>query len=175
MEQKIEKTLVLIKPDGLIRSLTGNIITTLSEKKLKILGTKIVKVSREFAEQHYDKLKQEQIAKHGEEKGTEIFENTLDFIQGKFHTDRVMAIVYSGPDAISEVKHIAGATNPEKADPTSIRGKFGRIHSETGVFENVMHCSDSKESAEREIELWFNPDEVVDFEETFKDTEKHLG
>ena len=166
-ENQIEKTLVLIKPDGLVKSLTGNIITVLSEKKLKILAAKIVKVSKEFAEQHYGKLKQEQVAKHGDEKGSAIFESVLDYIQGKFHTDRVMAMVYGGPDAIKKVREIAGETNPEKANPITIRGKFGRIHSTTNVFENVMHCSDSPEGAEREIGLWFTPEEVVDFEDRF--------
>jgi len=162
-----EKTLVLIKPDGLFKSLTGNIISVLSEGKLKILGAKIIKVSREFAEQHYYNLKQEQTAKHGQEKGEAIFSNVLDYIQGKFHTDRVMALVYGGEDAIAKVKEIAGATNPEEADPISIRGKYGRIHSETQVYENLMHCSDCLENAEKEIALWFTPEEVVDFKERF--------
>ena len=159
---KEERTLVLIKPDGLLKSLTGNIITTLSETKLKIIGAKIVKVSRELAELHYDKLKQEKIKEHGEEKGTSIFENTLEYIQGKFHTDRVLAMVYKGNNAIKKIRELAGETNPEQASPISIRGKYGRIHSETGVFENVIHCSDCKENAEKEIILWFNKDEVVE-------------
>jgi len=158
----MERTLVLIKPDGLIKSLTGNIITTLSETKLKIVGAKIVKISRELAEKHYKELKKDLIKKHGKENGMKIFESTLDYIQGKFHTDRVLAMVYKGKDAINKIRELAGKTNPEKALPTSIRGKFGRIHSETKVFENVIHCSDSIENAEREIALWFNNDEVVE-------------
>ncbi|MFA5071395.1 MAG: nucleoside-diphosphate kinase [Candidatus Pacearchaeota archaeon] len=157
----MERTLVLIKPDGLYKSLTGNIITTLSETKLRIVGAKVVKVSKELAEKHYSELKQNLIRKFGEEKGNEIFESTLQYIQGKHHTDRVLALVYEGEDAVKKVREIAGETNPERASPTSIRGKYGRIHSETKVFENVIHCSDTPENAEREISLWFKEDEVV--------------
>jgi nucleoside-diphosphate kinase len=158
----MEKTLVLIKPDGLVKSLTGNIITALSESKLRIIGAKIVKVSREFGEKHYSSLRSDLIKKFGEENGNKIFESTLDYIQGKFHTDRVFALVYEGKDAVQKIRALAGSTNPEKADPTSIRGKYGRIHSETNVFENVVHCSDSVENAEREVALWFKKDELAE-------------
>jgi nucleoside-diphosphate kinase len=158
----IQQTLVLIKPDGLVKSLTGNIITVLSETKLKIIGSKIVKVTREFAEKHYDELSINLIKKHGEEKGKKIYESVLDYIQGKYHTNRIMALVYHGEDALNKIRALAGETNPEKAHPVSIRGKYGRIHSETNVFENVIHCSDSEENAKREIQLWFSPDEIVE-------------
>lgn len=157
-----EKTLVLIKPDGLFKSLTGNIITTLSETKLKIVAAKIVKVSKKLATKHYTELKNNLIEKNGKEKGKQIFENTLDYIQGKFHTDRVLALIYKGENAIRKIKILAGETNPEKAHPISIRGKYGRIHSETKVFENVIHCSDSVENAEKEIALWFKKNEIVE-------------
>jgi nucleoside-diphosphate kinase len=157
-----ERTLILIKPDGLLKSLTGNIISVLSEVKLKIVAAKIVKVSREFAKQHYSELNSSLVKKHGEKKGKEIFENVLDYIQGKFHTDRIMALVYKGNDAINKVREIAGETNPEKASPISIRGKYGRINSQTQVMENVLHCSDSLENAEKEIALWFKNEEVVE-------------
>lgn len=148
----LQRTLVLIKPDGLVKSLTGNIITNLSETSLIIIGAKIVQVSRELAEQHYNKLK--------EEKGEEIFEEVLKYIQGHYHTKRVLALVYEGEDAISKVRKVAGATNPEKAEPTTIRGKYGRIHSKTNVFENVIHASEDEKDAEREIKLWFKPHEL---------------
>jgi len=157
-----ERTLVLIKPDGLVKSLTGNIITALSETKLKIVGAKVVKVSRELAEKHYSDLKKKLIDKFGKEKGEEIFENNLKYIMGKFHTDRVLALVYKGEDAVKKIRELAGETNPEKANPNSIRGRYGRVHSETKVFENVIHCSDSVENAKREIALWFKKDEVVE-------------
>jgi len=150
-QTKIEQSLVLIKPDGLVKSLTGNIISVLSETKLKIVGAKIVKVPRELAEKHYE-----------QHKGKPFYENLIDYIMGKFHTDRVLALVYHGENAIEKIRKLAGSTNPEEADPISIRGKYGRINSKTQVFENVIHCSDSEESAEKEIKLWFNPDELAE-------------
>ena len=157
-----EKTLVLIKPDGVIKDLIGNILTELSESKLKIVAAKIVKVKKDLAEKHYSELKSSLIKKFGEEKGNAVFESTLEYIQGKFHTDRVFALVYEGENAVKKIRELAGETNPEKASPISIRGKYGRIHSETKVFENVLHCSDSAENAKREIALWFKEDEIVE-------------
>lgn len=148
-----EQCLILIKPDGLVKSLTGNIITALSETKLRIVGAKIVKVSRELAEQHYKELKN---------KKPHIFSATIDYIMGKFHTDRVLALVYSGEKAISKIREIVGPTNPEEASPVSIRGKYGRINSRTGVLENCIHASDSPENSEKEIKLWFKPEELVE-------------
>ena len=157
-----ERTLVLIKPDGLVKSLTGNIITSLSQTELKITAAKVVKVPRELAEKHYNSLRENLIKKFGEERGKEIFGSTLDYIQGKYHTDRVLALVYGGENAVKKVRGLVGETNPEKAHPRSIRGKYGRIHSKTKVFENVIHCSDSKENAKQEIALWFKPEEIVE-------------
>ena len=150
---KVEQCLVIIKPDGVHKDITGNVISALSETKLKIVGAKIVKVSRELAEKHYSSLKQRK---------PHIFEGTIEYITGKFHTDRVMALVYQGEDTISKIREVCGATNPEEAHPTSIRGRFGRIHSKTGVFENVVHASDSVENAEVEIKLWFSPNELTE-------------
>ena len=146
--------LIIIKPDGLLKSLTGNIISALSETKLKIIATKIVSVKKELAEQHYSELKE----KHSQE----IYENTLKYVMGEYHTPRVLAMVYYGENAIKLVRKIVGKTNPEEAHPTTIRGKYGRIHSKTGVYENVIHASDSPESAEKEIKLWFDPEEIVE-------------
>jgi nucleoside-diphosphate kinase len=144
--------LVIIKPDGLVKSLTGNIISALSEAKLKIIGAKIVSVSKELAEKHYSELKL---------KKPQVFENTIKYIMGEFHTNRVLVLVYFGEDAIEKIRSIVGKTNPEEADPISIRGKYGRINSKTGVLENCLHASDSLENAEREIKLWFKPEEIV--------------
>lgn len=157
----VQQCLVLIKPDGLAKSLTGNIISVLSETKLRIIAAKIVKVSKELAEAHYSELKQNQIKKHGEKKGTEIFENTMKYVRGEYHTDRVFAMIYEGENAIEKIRAMAGSTNPEEADFTTIRGKYGRINSRTNVFENVVHVSDSDASAKREIELWFEPEELT--------------
>lgn len=144
-----ELTLVLIKPDGLKKSLTGNILTRLSETKLEILGAKVVKVSRELAEEHYKHLKDKP-----------FFEDLLKYIMGEFHTRRVMALVYGGENAIQKIRDICGATNPEEADPVSIRGAYGRITTK-GVFENVIHTSENAKDSEREIKLWFGPDELI--------------
>jgi len=157
----IQQCLVLIKPDGMVKSLTGNIISVLSETKLKIVGAKIVKVSRRLAEAHYNELKANQIKKKGVVKGTEIFESTMKYIMGEFHTDRVFALVYEGEDAINQIRTIVGPTNPEEADPTTIRGKYGRINSKTQVLETVVHASESEKDAKREIQLWFEPEELT--------------
>lgn len=145
----VEQTLVLIKPDGLVKSLTGNIITTLSETQLKIVGTKIIQVTRELAEEHYCHLREEK-----------FFDELIRYIMGEYHTERVMALVYHGEDAIKKVRAIVGSTNPEDAGPTTIRGKYGRI-TKKGVFENVIHASENAKEAEREIKLWFRPEELV--------------
>jgi len=159
---KVQQCLVLIKPDGLVKSLTGNIISTLSETKLKIVGAKVVKVDRKLAEAHYADLKANQIRKHGEEKGTQIFEDTMRYIMGEFHTDRVFALVYEGENATEVIRKLVGRTNPEEADPTSIRGKYGRINSKTHVLETVVHASESEKEAKREIQLWFKPAELTE-------------
>lgn len=156
-----QQCLVLIKPDGLIKSLTGNIITMLSETKLKIVAAKMVKVSKELAEAHYSELKQRLIEKNGLEKGEKIFDSVLKYIRGEYHTDRVMALVYEGENAIERVRQLAGHTNPEDAEPTSLRGRYGRINSKTNVYENVVHVSDSEENSKREIQLWFEPGELT--------------
>lgn len=157
----VQQCLVIIKPDGLVKSLTGNIISALSETKLKIVGAKIVKVSKELAEAHYSELRERKIEQFGQVEGDKIFQGTLNYLQGKYHTDRVFVMVYEGENAIEKIRTIAGSTNPEKAEFTTIRGKYGRINSQTGVFENVLHCSDSEESAKREIQLWFEPEELT--------------
>ena len=161
MEENNQACLVLIKPDGLIKSLTGNIINELSRTNLKIIATKIVSVDRALAEKHYSELSEGLAKKFDETKAKEIFEEVLKYITGEYHTKRVLAMIYYGENAIEKVRAIAGITNPEEADPTSIRGRYGRIHSKTGVFENVLHASDSPKNAEKEIKLWFNPAEIV--------------
>ena len=144
------QTLILIKPDGLVKSLTGNILTRLSETKLEIIAAKIVKVSRELAQEHYKHLKEKP-----------FFEELIRYIQGDFHDrHKVMAMVYGGEGAIEKVRQLCGATNPEEAEPTSIRGAYGRITSK-GVYENVIHTSACTEDAEREIKLWFEPGEII--------------
>jgi len=163
----IEQTLILIKPDGLKKSLTGNILTRLSETKLKIVGAKVIRVSRELAEKHYAHLK-----------GKPFFEELIKYLTGELHqTPRVLAMVYEGEEAIAKVKKLAGATNPEEAEPTSIRGAYGRILT-SGIFENAIHASSGLREAEGEIKLWFKPEELVSHlypvEETVKEKIKEL-
>lgn len=145
----INQTLVLIKPDGLNKSLTGNILTRLSETKLDIIATKIAQVSRRLAEKHYVHMKDKP-----------FFEELIKYITGHYHKKKVMALVYWGDSAISKVREICGATNPEEADMVSIRGQYGRITTK-GVYENVIHASTDEKEAEREIKLWFGPDELI--------------
>ena len=145
----LEQTLVLIKPDGLKKSLTGNILTRLSETKLDIVGARIVKVDRTLAAEHYSALKDEP-----------FFEDLIKYITGEYHKKKVMALVYWGEDAIGKVREICGKTNPEEADSVSIRGAYGRITTK-GVYENAIHASAHLEDAEREIKLWFAPDEII--------------
>ena len=145
-----QAALILIKPDGLKKSLTGNILTRLSETKLEIVAAKMMRVSRELAEEHYKHLRDKP-----------FFDDLVKYIQGEFHDRRkVMALIYWGEDAIDKCRELAGATNPERAESTSIRGSYGRITT-SGVYENVIHVSSNEEEAEREIKLWFGPDEVI--------------
>jgi len=143
------KTLVLIKPDGLKKSLTGNVLTRLSETKLEIIAAKMVCVSKNLAEEHYKGLKDKP-----------FYPELVNYIMGVYHKRKVMALVYCGPDAINKVRQICGATNPEEADSVSIRGAYGRITTK-GVYENVIHASSDVSEAEREIKLWFEPDEII--------------
>ena len=147
---KEEQCLVLVKPDGLKKSLTGDILSMLSKTELIIVGAKIVQVTQELAEEHYQHLKEEK-----------FFDELIKYIMGEYHTKRVLALVYHGEGACRKVRQVVGATNPEKAEPISIRGKYGRITTK-GVFENVVHASESPEEAEREIKLWFRPEELVE-------------
>lgn len=145
-----QAALILIKPDGLKKSLTGNILTRLSETKLEIVAAKMVRVSRELAVKHYDHLRSKP-----------FFEDIIRYLRGELHDRRkVMALVYWGEQAIKKCRELAGATNPEEAEPTSIRGSYGRITT-SGVYENVIHVSSNESEAEREIKLWFFPDEII--------------
>lgn len=145
-----QAVLILIKPDGLKKSLTGNILTRLSETKLEIIAAKMVRVSKNLAEEHYKHLKDKP-----------FFSEIIKYLQGELHDrKKVMALVYGGKDAIKKCRDLAGATNPEEADSTSIRGSYGRITT-GGVYENVIHVSSDAVEAEREIKLWFAPDDII--------------
>ena len=144
-----QSTLVIIKPDGLQKSLTGNILTKLSDAKLVIIAAKMKVVSRELAEEHYYHMKEKP-----------FFEDIVKYLMGEYHTKRTMALVYHGAGAIQRVRQICGSTNPEEAAPDTIRGSYGRITTK-GVYENVIHASSNTEDSEREIKLWFHPDDIV--------------
>jgi len=145
-----QATLILVKPDGLKKSLTGNILTRLSETKLEIIASKIIRVSPELAKEHYRHLKDKP-----------FFEELIRYLCGELHDRRkVMTLIYWGEGAISKCRELAGATNPEEADSTSIRGSYGRITTK-GVYENVIHVSANESEAEREIKLWFRPEEII--------------
>jgi nucleoside-diphosphate kinase len=131
-----ERTLVLIKPDGVERRLIGEIISRIEHKGLAIVALELRKVSKELATQHY-----------AEHEGKSFFESLLDFIT----SGAVVAAIVEGPRAIAAFRQIAGGTDPvEKATPGTIRGDFGL---ETQL--NLVHGSDSVDSAKREIALWF--------------------
>jgi nucleoside-diphosphate kinase len=145
-----EQTLILVKPDGLVKSLTGNVLTRLSETKLEIIAAKISRVTKSLAEEHYCHLKDKP-----------FFNELVKYLQGDLHNrKKVMALIYWGDDAIKKCREIAGATNPEEAETTSIRGSYGRITTK-GVYENVIHVSSDSKEAEREIKLWFKPEEII--------------
>ena len=147
---KREATLVLVKPDGLAKSLTGNILTRLSEAKLEIAAAKCARVSRQIAEDHYKALHDKP-----------FYPALIEYLMGKYHNrKKVLALVYVGEEAIKKVRELSGATNPEEADPTTIRGQYGRITTK-GVYENVIHASADAPDAEREIKLWFQPEEII--------------
>ncbi|MDR1259910.1 MAG: nucleoside-diphosphate kinase [Endomicrobium sp.] len=149
---KIEELLILVKPDGVKKFLTGNILTKLSESNMIIIGSKVVKVSEKLAQAHYYHLRDKP-----------FFNELVDYIQGKVYGDSwnmVLAFVYQGDDAISKMRRIVGATNPEEAESVSIRGSYGRITTK-GLYENVVHCSSNVSEAMREIKLWFKPEEII--------------
>jgi nucleoside-diphosphate kinase len=131
-----ERTLVLVKPDGVSRGLVGEIISRIERKGLTLVALELKNVQRELAEQHY--------AEHAERP---FFESLLEFIT----SGPVVALVVEGPRAVAAFRQLAGGTDPvEKAVPGSIRGDFG-----TEVQYNLVHGSDSADSAKREIDLWF--------------------
>lgn len=147
---KKEPALVLIKPDGLSKGLVGHILDKFSEARLDIVAMKVTIVTPELAKKHY---------KHID--GTKFFKDVINYLLGKYHRQKsVVAIIYYGQGAIKKCRQIAGATNPEEANPLSIRGAFGRITTK-GLFENLVHVSSTAAEAKREIKLWFNPDDVA--------------
>jgi nucleoside-diphosphate kinase len=146
-----EATLVVIKPDAFSKCLVGDILSRFSRTNLQIAGAKIVKVTRELAEAHYEAIQ-----------GKPFFDQTVRYLMGEFHNQpRTLALVYTGESAIQQGRDITGVTNPEEATPSSVRGAYGRVISQTGLFENIVHASTSLKEAEREVKLWFEPEELA--------------
>ena len=139
-----ERTLVLIKPDGVQRLLTGRILGRYEDRGLKIVALKLMQTSAELAERHY--------AVHREKP---FFRGLVEFITSA----PLVAAVLEGPNAIAVVRAMNGATRPHEAAPGSIRGDFAL---ETA--QNLVHASDSAENAVAEIELWFEPAELLGYE-----------
>ncbi len=139
----MERTFVMIKPDGVQRCLIGEIISRLERKGLKIVAMKMIKVERDLAERHYE-----------EHREKPFFESLVSYVT----SGPVVAMVVEGKNAVKVVRNLVGATNPVEASPGTIRGDFGME-----IGRNVIHASDSKESAEREISLFFKPEEILDY------------
>ena len=131
----VEKTLVLVKPDGVKKHICGEIISRFEKKGLHIHAIKMIQVSVELAKKHY-----------AEHEGKGFFNDLISFIT----SGPVLAMVIEGENAVAAVRQINGATNPLEAVPGSIRGDFA-----TSIDENIVHASDAPETAAREIGLWF--------------------
>jgi nucleoside-diphosphate kinase len=147
-----EKVLVLIKPDAMAKQLAGIIIHDISQLNLNMVGLKLVAVKKHLAEKHYEIHKEKP-----------FYEDLLKYIMGEFHNIKaIIAIIYEGDNAISKLRTYAGKTNPDDAEPLSLRGRYGKINSKTKNLDNIMHISDSQENAEKEIAIWFDDDELVE-------------
>jgi nucleoside-diphosphate kinase len=139
-----ERTLVLVKPDGVQRLLAGRILARFEERGLKIVGLKLVRVDRALAERHY--------AVH---RAKPFFAGLVEFIT----SSPVVAAAFEGPNAIAVVRMMVGATKPHEAAPGTIRGDFAL---ETA--QNLIHASDAAETAAAELALWFAPGELLAYE-----------
>ncbi len=139
-----EKTFIMVKPDGVQRKLAGKIISRFEEKGLKLVGLKLMQISSELAGEHY-----------AEHKGKPFFGDLIDFIT----SSPVVAMVWEGLDAVKTARNMMGKTNPIEASPGTIRGDFGIF-----MGNNIVHGSDSLESAQREINLFFDSSELIEYE-----------
>ncbi|NLL52597.1 MAG: nucleoside-diphosphate kinase [Peptococcaceae bacterium] len=142
----MEKTFLMLKPDAVQRGLIGEIIARFERKGFKLVGLKMLKLDREMAEVHYQ-----------EHKGKPFFESTIKYIT----SSPVVAMVWEGQNVIALARQMLGTTNPAEACPGSIRGSYA-----IDIGRNVIHGSDSLESAEREIKLYFREDEILSYYKT---------
>ncbi len=139
----MERTLVLVKPDGVQRGLIGEVISRLERRGLRLAGAKFLQVSLELAEEHY-----------GIHKGKPFYQDLLKYITSA----PVMAMVWEGPNAVAAVRQTMGATRPTEAAAGTIRHDFA-----LEIGRNLTHASDIPENANKEVELWFSNDELVDW------------
>ncbi|MFC7060454.1 nucleoside-diphosphate kinase [Halobacillus seohaensis] len=139
----MEKTFLMIKPDGVQRNLIGDIIAKFERKGFKLVGAKLMTIDRALAEEHY-----------GEHKEKPFFKDLVDFIT----SGPVFGMVWEGENVILTARQMMGATNPKEAIPGTVRGDFGLT-----VGKNVIHGSDSKESADREIGLFFDQTDLLNY------------
>jgi nucleoside-diphosphate kinase len=139
----MQRTLIIFKPDCVQRRLVGEILSRFEAKGLKIAALKLIQVDRALGEKHY-----------AEHHGKPFFGGLIEFITG----GPVVVGVLAGPEAISIVRTMLGATNGAAAAPGTVRGDFS-----ISKQNNLMHGSDSAESAQREIALWFKPEEILDY------------
>ena len=137
-----ERTFVAIKPDGVKRGIIGKIIERFEDKGFKIVGMKLLQVTPELAAKHYE-----------EHQGKPFYNRLIYYITSA----PIVAMVVEGYNAVENVRHIVGATNPLNADVGTIRADFAQI-----MEYNVIHASDSLASAEREINIYFSPEEIYD-------------
>ncbi|MDG2991471.1 nucleoside-diphosphate kinase [Candidatus Synechococcus calcipolaris G9] len=140
----MERTFLAIKPDGVQRGLVGTIIQRLEHKGYSLVGLKLMRVTRELAETHY-----------GEHKDKPFFPGLVNFIT----SGPVVAMVWEGRGVVAACRKLIGATNPLNSEPGTLRGDFG-----IDVGRNIIHGSDGPETAEREIALWFQTQELVVWE-----------
>ncbi|WJY28594.1 MULTISPECIES: nucleoside-diphosphate kinase [Sporosarcina] len=139
----MEKTFLMVKPDGVQRGLIGEIVNRFESKGYQLVGGKLMQISQELAEQHY-----------GEHKERPFFGELVEFIT----SGPVFAMVWEGENVISTARLMMGATNPKDSAPGTIRGDFA-----VTVGKNIIHGSDSPESAEREIGLFFKEEELTSY------------
>ena len=149
---KMEKTLLFIKPDGVMRGLIGEITARIERKCLTIAASKLIWLTRKQAKKFY--------AVH---KNKSFFEALIDHVT----SGPILLMVIKGPDAVTVVRRLIGKTNPFEAAPGTIRGDFG-----LNLTKNVVHASDSHETAEKEIAFFFQPQEILEYE---KPTEKKFA
>lgn len=142
----MERTFLAVKPDGVQRGLIGDVIHRFEAKGFTLVGLKLLQVSRELAEQHY-----------AEHKEKPFFSGLVDFIT----SGPVVAMVWEGKGIIAAARKIIGATNPLSAEPGTIRGDYG-----VDIGRNIIHGSDAPETAEREINLWFDQAELATWQPT---------